>query len=175
MENNPTPKGFSQFIISIFENSYFGKFILIVIALSIGILSIYNVLPEKSKQQLVDKMIGSEKNQIKTQNDTNASSNTKTKEMPPPPITEPEQPKKYVKIRLIVNVQLSNSRIFANEKEISPYEDNTIIKLLEIEYQNQNIELKIQALDSNEKCIENITIPKNYFQNPKFIEIICSN
>lgn len=167
---NSSSDSFTQFFISIFEKSRFGKGILIALCIVIGLTYIFSILPEKRKEQLIDKIVEPEKSQI--QNSTNANDDTIKRISSP--IPKSESPKRYVKIKLIVNAQYSRSRIFANGKEISPYEDNTIIKLLEIEYKNHNIELTIQSLDNN-KCVKNISIPKNYFQTPKFIEVICSN
>ncbi len=108
---------------------------------------------------------------------------SKTPTIIKPPITEaspkptkpdknPPAAKKYISVRLVVDIAYEKAIIFANNIQIEPVNNAPTIKELNIEYNGKPIVLKIQTPEKT--CTHTILVSDDYFINPKTIEKICS-
>lgn len=89
------------------------------------------------------------------------------------PTPNPPKPrKKYISVRLTLDIAYEKATIFANNILIEPVNNAPLIKELSIEYKGKPIVLKI--ITPEKTCTHTITVSDNYFRNPQTIEKICS-
>ncbi len=91
--------------------------------------------------------------------------------LPTPPEKQPLS-KKYISVKLIVDIAYEKATIFANNVQVYPVNDAPTVKELSIEYKGNPIELRIVTPEKT--CTHHITVSEDYFKNPQTIEKICS-
>ena len=91
---------------------------------------------------------------------------------PPKPRKDQASPKKYISVRLILDIAYEKATIFANNVPIYPVNNAPLIKELSIEYKGEPIELIIKTPEKT--CTHHITVSDDYFKKPQTIEKICS-
>ncbi len=85
------------------------------------------------------------------------------------PPAETHQP---VQVLLIVDAVYSNALIYADGVQVSPINNTPTVKELEIPFTKNTITLEVKA--GNKSCEKLITVPRNYFDKPYKLEVICS-
>ncbi len=91
---------------------------------------------------------------------------------PLPPTEKQPSSKKYIFIKLILDITYEKATIFANNVQVYPVNDAPTVKELSLEYNGNPVELRI--VTTGKTCTHYITVSEDYFKNPQTIEKICS-